>query len=189
MAHIAAQTPPSRPQELPRCLQDGPKSAQELPRRLQDAPESLQELPREPENLQDSFQMAPRAAKARTTEPLELLRGVQEVSTTPSSHIPEYKNLSIRPSCTQPRTKGVRRYSRSVLQSAAHLPVCFGVLDCNPRLLCPDHGSQIPLGMLPLPSLGPPRGAALPSWEVTSMQVNAVSMQVPCRFMQHFRPR
>ena len=38
-------------------------------------------------------------------------------------------NPNVRPVTMLSTTKGVRRYSRSVLQSAAYLLVCFGVLD------------------------------------------------------------
>ena len=67
-------------------------------------------------------------------------------------------------------------------QSAAHLPVCIGVLNHRKQLLCPHHGSQIPLGMLPLPSLGAPRGAALRFAVHTESQVNAGSMHVHATF-------
>ena len=72
------------------------------------------------------------------------------------------------------------------IQSAAHLPVCIGVLNHDPRHCGPDNGSQIPLGMLPLPSLGPPRGAALLFGAPTEGQVNARSMQVQCTFHATF---
>ena len=55
------------------------------------------------------------------------------------------------------------------IQSAAHLPVCFGVLDPSFASLTPDHGSEIPLGML-LPHLARATGFRQPFDESKTAQ-------------------
>ena len=141
----APKRSPRPPQERPRGLQDHPGSAQAVSKSLQDRPKSAQDMPK---SAQDASKTAPRAPKTPGRRP--------------RNEIQTYL----------PTTKGVRRSSLSALQSGAHLPVCFGVLD--PSYLTTCSGSR-ELRMLP-----PPRsGQRVPPH---SLLANAVSKQSPSRF-------
>ena len=132
------------------------KDCSKRPPRAQDPPRSAQEVPKGPPRAPKGSPRAPQDPKIQTA-------GL------------EFRVHRVGSAGTAKR-----------IQSAAHLPVCIGVLDHDPRHCGPDYGSQIPLGMLPLPSLGPPRGATLLFGAPTEGQVHAVSMHVPCSFHRTF---
>ena len=121
------------PQELPKRFQDGFKTIQDAskmarmaskiapkalkdcskrPPRAQDPPRSAQEVPKGPPRAPKGSPRAPQDSKIQTA-------GL------------EFRVHRVGSAGTATR-----------IQSAAHLPVCIGVLDHDPRPLSPDHCVQ-----------------------------------------------
>ena len=152
------------PRAPPRWLQD-------RPRRLQAGSHGLQNRSKGPREPFLEASKSPRPSKKRPRGAKELSNNSQELSKSPPRTL-KYQTARLELGVHKVGSAGTATRK----QSAAHLPVCIGVLDHDPRHCGPDNGSQIPLGMLPLPSPSPLATA-------DPMQVHAgpcMSMQFPC---------
>ena len=183
---------------LPKGLQTPPRTFQERPRHLQDTPKStprrLQVRTKRPPGAQEAARDAQEPAK-RVQEPP---RVPQELSrSTPRSLQERAKRLlKLNPKMLQRlyEPRGIHERSISKIRGPTpwvggtrergyNPPHTFGehgVLDPSFASLAPDHGSEIPLGMLPYPR----SGHRVPPIPCT---FHAGSMQSPCRLTRKKR--
>ena len=158
---------PRWPQEPPRQPQDGSKTLQDASK---PAPGALQDPSSNAKELSRAAKRRPRAPRDSPGIDFNHPRGRLGVDLDPPGGL-DQGSYSLG-----------RRDPRTRIQSAAHLPVCFSVL--NPRYLttCSGPRELNPFRDAPPPSLGPPLGAALPSR-------SAHGHARPSPFMRTFRPR
>ena len=120
----------------PRAPKAPPRWLQDRPRRLQDGSDGLQNRSNSPRRHLQEASKSPRPSKRRPRRTQELSKCSQELS----------KSLPRTLKChTAGLELGVHRAGSAGtakrIQSAAHLPVCFGVLYASFGSLAPDHGS------------------------------------------------
>ena len=99
---------PKWPQERPKLAQDSPKNAQDGAKLAQDGPKLAQDAPSWPHDGPKS------ALKYIQDGPKSLQAAIRCPDRCPATF--QKTIQAYAPSCTRPRTEGVRRYSRSVLQ-------------------------------------------------------------------------
>ena len=142
---FALKNDPRAPKIRPRRLQDRPKSAQDTPKRPPRAPQErsrcLQDRSKSAQDTPKSAQEASKSAPTAPGQPQERPRRTQERPGRFQEGSRTFQDATCCPDCcpatchkATPIMHPLRcaAVSRSVLQSAAHLPVCIGVLDCSP---------------------------------------------------------